>query len=275
MMGLPTENFRNIPLSLAPGETSTIATTARQLGTFYGLNYHISNPQPGVLRLTSDLGQRIPRSSVGLDGTAEWTITKTGELARATYTGNGTAPNLGSLYVGDGLTLDEPFQTYNQGDFTVVSKGSNYVEFLNPLAQPETVVGGIRFYSAGPVQKGDILDISSNKFSYFNRVTAPIVRVNDQFIEVPAVNVVPETVTDVLGGINVYPNAYKWLLIAVDHKAVVGLNGDEPTTLEVEPYIEGDLSKQPGLFMKRGKVFEVRIKNPGLTPVHGFVILAE
>lgn len=275
MMGLPTENFRNIPLSLAPGETSTIATTARSIYVAFSGTYEVSSPKDGVLRLTGNLGQRTSRS-VGSDETTEWSITKTGDLVRATYTGNGTEPNfLGTVWPGDGITLDDPFMTYNQGDYTVVSVSSNYIEFLNPLGQSETVSGDIRFYSSGPVQKGDILDISSNKFSYLNRVTAPISRVNDQFIEVPAATVVAESVTEAMGGINIYPNAYKWLLIAVDHKAVVGLNGENPSTIEVEPYVEGDLSKQPGLFMKRGKVFEVRIKNPGLTPVQGFVILSE
>jgi hypothetical protein len=227
------------------------------------------------MRIAGNLGQRTSRLD-GSDETTEWALTKTGDLVRATYTGTGTEPAiLGSVFPGDGITFDDPFSTYNQGDFTVVSVNSSYVELLNPLGQQETVTGKVRFYSSGPVQKGDILDVSSESFSYLNRVTSPISRVNDQFIEVPALNVVSETVTQLLGGISIYPNAYKWLLIAVDHKAIVGLNGETPTSIEVEPYIEGDLSKQPGLFMKRGKVFEVRIKNPGLTPVQGFVILAE
>jgi hypothetical protein len=275
MMGLPTDNFRNIPLSLAPGETATIASTARPITVLYSSGYEVSRPEPGVMRITGNLGQRIGRLD-GSDETTEWSFTKTGDLVRATHTGNGTAPSLpGSVWPGDGVTLDSPFGTYNQGDFTIVSVSSNHFEFLNPVGQEETVAGKIRFYTSGPVQKGDILDISSETFSYLNRVTAPISRVNDQFIEVPAQNVVPETVTQLLGGVNIYPNAYKWLLIAVDHKAIVGLNGEVPTSVEVEPYAEGDLTKQPGLFMKRGKVFEVRIKNPGLTPVQGFVILAE
>lgn len=275
MMGLPTDNFRNIPLSLAPGETATIASTARSILPLYGSTYEVSTPAPGVMRITGNLGQRVARAD-GADETTEWSLTKTGDLVRATYTETGSAPSiLGNVWPGDGVTFDTPFAPYNQGDFTVVSVSSNYFEFLNPLGQEETVVGKARFYSSGPVQKGDILDISSDRFSYLNRTTASITRVNDQFIEVPAANVVPENVTEILNGVNIYPNAYKWLMVAVDRKAIVGLNGENPTSIEVEPYVEGDLAKQPGLFVKRGKVFEVRIKNPGLTPVQGFVILAE
>ena len=269
MSGLPTDNFRNIPLSLAPGETAKIASTARPLVYGQDTAVQTSSPNAGTLRISGNLGQRATRLILENESAS---ITKTGDVARLTFA---TAVSTQNVLVGDGITIDSPFQFHNQGDFIVISKGYDYVEFLNPLAQPENATGKIRFYSSGPVQKGDILDISSNKFSYLNRVNASITRVNDEFIEVAAINCVTENVTGVSGGINIYPNAYKWLLIAVDRKAIVGLNGEEPTNIEIEPHIEGDLSKQPGLFMKRGKVFEVKIKNPGLTTLSGFVILSE
>jgi len=268
MSGLPTENFRNIPLSLAPGETAKIASTARPIVYLQDSIFSTSTPQAGTLRISGNFGQRATRL---VADDASCSITKNGDVARLTSNSISTE----NVYIGDGITIDAPFQYHNQGDYTVISKGNDYVEFLNPAAQAETATGKIRLYSPGPVQKGDILDISSSKFSYLNRINASITRVNDEFIEVVAINSVTETVTGVSGGINIYPNAYKWLLIAVDRKAIVGLNGEEPTNTEVEPHIEGDLSKQPGLFMKRGKVFEVKIKNPGLATLSGFVILSE
>ena len=111
MMGLPTDNFRNIPLSLAPGETATIASTARSILPLYGSTYEVSTPAPGVMRITGNLGQRTTRLD-GSDETTEWAITRTGDLVRATYTGTGTVPSLlGSVWPGDGITLDVPFTT--------------------------------------------------------------------------------------------------------------------------------------------------------------------
>jgi hypothetical protein len=273
MMGMPTDNFKNCPVTLAPGETVTIASTARTLDFDSSTTFEVSSPYEGCLRLAGNFGQRTSRSSG--DETTEWALTKKGDLIRATYSGTGTSPDFSSFSLGDGITLDAPFQTYNRGDFTVVSKGSNYVEFINALAQPETLVGQVRVYSSGPVQKGDILDLSSGQFNYLNQISAAITRVNDQFVEVACPMTIEETVTGVTDGLYIYPNAFKWLFIAVDRKAIVGLNGEAPTNNEIEPFVEGDLVKNPGLFMKRGKVFEVQLRNPGLQTVQGLVILAE
>lgn len=273
LMGIPSDQVSNIPIALAPGETVTIASTARTLSFNSSTTFEVSAPSEGTLRLSGNFGQRTSRSSG--DETTEWTLTKKGDLIRATHTGDGSSPNFASLSLGDGITIDAPFQTYNQGDFTVVSRGSNYIEFINPLGQQETVAGQIRIYSSGPVQKGDILDISSAQFNYLNQISASITRVNDQFVEVACPMVIEETVTGVTDGFYIYPNAFKWLLIAVDRKTVVGLNGEAPTNNEIEPFVEGDLVKNPGLFMKRGKVFEVQLRNPGLQTVQGLVILAE
>lgn len=270
--GLSTDQVRQVPIRLAPGETMTIASTARTV-TFNGSTSFAVTQVNGKMRITCSIGQRTARPSG--DSTTQWTLTVTGEVCRLTAIG-GTSPDFTQIIAGDTVTLDVPFQAPNQGDFVILSKGSNYVDFVNPYAIAENQTGQVQFCSSGPVQTGDTLDLTGNAaFSFPNRGAFPITRVTAQFIEVLNPNVYTETVSGVTGNLSIYPFTYQWLLAAVGGRVLVGLNGDTPSGIEIEPPAKCDLTKNPGLFLKRGKVFQVQVSNPELTQVEGFLLLAE
>lgn len=219
------------------------------------------------------MGARTARSSG--DGTTQWAISLTNTLATLTWTAIGTPPVFGGMSAGDGLTLGTGFNSLNQGDFTIVKVGSNYVQYINGIAQAETVIAQASIYSSGPVQVGDILDIVSTQFAYPNRGEFIITRVTDSFVEFSNPNLVPETVTTVqTTDINIYPEAHQWMLIATDGNVVVRLNNDTGNGVVIEPVSPGDIVASPGLFLKRGKVFRVDLVNPGLTEVFGTMFLA-
>jgi hypothetical protein len=271
LLGLGTDKFRSIPVYLAPGESTVVESTMRSLSYNAGTTFVISIVS-GRMRIAADFGQRTSRPSG--DATTQWVLTQNGTLTRAQAVG-GVMPTFASVVLGDQLTIAAGFLSVNQGDFTVVGKGADYVEFVNENGAAENVTNQIRIYGNGPVQAGDLVDVSDINFSYLNQGVFSITRVTDQFVEVVNPNAIPQSVTGVSSGFAVYPFSYKWMLLAVDHKTIVGLNGDNNNYTEVEPDKEGDIVKHPGLFLKRGKVFQIRIKNPGLTQVRGFLVLAE
>lgn len=276
LMGLPTDQPQMIPIALAPGVTQTIMSLTRTL-SFSGATSFVIADVPGStdVQIQTSFGQRVGRTDG--DSTTQWTVTRTNNLTRLFFTGTGTAPNFSSMQVGDGVTLGAGFNTFNQGDFTIVnlSVSGTYIEFVNPIGTGETVLAQVDVYSNGPVQVGDVIDISNGAFSYPNQGQFKITRVTDTLVEFSNPNAVPETVTGVTSGFVVYPVAAKWMLMAVDHRIKIAFNGEATFGTEVEPPVDGDINNNPGLLLKRGKIFQLDITNPGLSVASGFVFLSE
>lgn len=273
ILGQPTGKSQTIPFSLAPNESMTIASSVRPVSFTTAASFQVQAVDGGIMRITSTLGQRTTRS-MG-DNTTVFALSKTSDVMRLTST-SGTAPSWASISTGDLISFTTGWQVYNQNEFKILSKGANYIEFRNGIGLVETAVtGGLNVYTSGPVQKGDKVDISNPAFSFPNQGTFSVVAATDTYIDVLNPDVFPQTVTGISNGFSIYPNSYSWMLLAAEHKVIVGLNGDAPSSIQVEPYREGDINKQPGLFLKRGKVFEVRIYNPGSEIASGFLVLAE
>jgi hypothetical protein len=274
LLGLPTDNERTVPIRLSPGETATVMSTQRTLSFTTGTSFMVVQlAGTSNVQLQASFGQRVARSAG--DGTTQWAITLVNQLMTITWTGTGTAPSFGGMVAGDGITISSPFNVLNQGDFTIVKVGSNFVSVVNGLAQAETVIGQMDIYSSGPVQVGDILDLTSSQFSYPNRGQFILTRVTDQFVQFVNPNAVPETVTGVLStDLNIYPEYQEWMLIAVDGSVVVRLNNDIGNGNVIDPIAQGDIVNTPGLFLKRGKVFRVDLVNPGLIEVNGTMFLS-
>jgi len=275
ILGLPTSTPRSVPIALSPGQTSVIMSLERAI-TYNGSTSFVLSQvlNSSNVRIATAIGQRVGR--VDGDGTTQWAVSVTNQITRLTHTGTGTAPTFSGMVAGDGITIESPFAVQNIGSFTIVRVGSNYVEFEFPFALAETVIGQVEIYSSGPVQVGDQLDITSPLFSYPNRGQFRLLTVTDTFVEFSNPESVPETVTSVAAGdFTIYPEAYEWLLLAVDRKVVVRCNGDTGSGVEVQPVKEGDLVKYPGLMLKQGKIYRLDIYNPGLSVANGFVFLAE
>lgn len=276
MLGLPTGIPRSVPMALQPGETNTVVLTTRAISYSTGTSFNVVASAGSNAQLQGTFGQRTGKSYG--DGTSQWTITNAGQLVTLTFTGTGTAPDFTTMAVGDGVTLGSAFNVNNQGDFVVVNVnvGGTAIEFLNPIVQPETVTGLVQVYSAGPVQVGDILDISDSHFLFSNQGQFKILRVTDTFIEFSNPNLIPQSgVTGVVAnGVVVYPEAHTWILMAIDHKVVVRLNGDTGNGVIVEPPVDGDLVNYPGLLLKRGKIFQVTVYNPTMSVASGQIFLA-
>jgi hypothetical protein len=276
MMGLPTGIPHQIPIYLAPGETKSIVLLNRTLSFNGSTSFNIELVD-GTLdaRLVGDFAARTGRPDG--NGTTEWAVTRTGNLTRFTYTGTGTSPTFGSIVAGDGVTIEAGFNELNQGDFTIVKVGADYFEVINAIAQPETVVAQVEIYSNGPVQIGDTLDLSSAGFSSPNQGKFKIKRVTDKWVQFANSYAIDQTgVTGVAStDLVIYPELHTWMLLAVDRRVFVRVNGDTGNGTEVEPPLEGDLVNYPGLYIKRGKVYRLELVNPSLAPATGTVFLAQ
>lgn len=274
LQGLKTDNVQNFPISLAPGESTTILSNQRSLSISPSTTIVVSQTPKGLMRLQMAIGQRTSRAAG--DNTTQWTLGVTGQIVTLTATG-GTISNLSLLSPNDQVALGSDFSPTNQGSFRIMAFGSNYVEFINPYASPQIVTAtnnSLSIYSSGPVQVGDVVDISSQAFAYPNQGSFPVVNVTDQYIDVVNPNLFPQTVTNVTSGFVVYPFCYQWMFLVVDNKSLVGLNGDTPSVV-VEPPVEGDQVRNPGIMLKRGKTFEITVVNIGSSLMQGFLLLAE
>lgn len=272
-LGLPTGKPEMVPVHLSPGETKTVMSLERMLSFTGGTSFTISQMAgTSNVRLSGTFGARTAR--LDGNGTTQWALTRSNTLVKAQYTGTGTAPTFAGMQVGDGITFESPFNEANQGDFIIVKVGVDFVEFVNGLSVDETVIGQVQIYSSGPVQVGDVLDLSSSQFVYPNLGQFKIFRVTDSFVEFSNPSAVPEVVTGVTAGLSIYPLAYQWMFIAIDHTCVVKTNADSGIGMPIEPIVAGDFSDNPGVFLKRGKVFRVDLTNPGIDVVEGVLFLA-
>lgn len=274
MLGLPSNNAQMVPFSLGAGQSQTVMSLARTLSFNSSTSFTVV-PSDGCTsaQLQGNFGARTGRSDG--DGTTQWNMTVSQTLVQLQYTGTGTAPDFSTVMPGDGVTLGSAFGTFNQGDFIVTGKGSNYIQFINPIATNEEATGQVDIYSNGPVQIGDMLDITSPVFAFPNQGQYKISRVTDTFVEFSNPCAIGQTVTGVTTGLNIYPDAANWILMAIDNRVIVNFNGDTGTGVEVTPPVVGDLYQNPGLLLKRGKIFELTVFNPGLVNAAGFAFLAE
>lgn len=276
MLGLPTNQPQMIPIALSPGISQTIMSATRTLTFSGGTTFNIvAVPATTDAQIQTSFGQRTGRTDG--DSTTQWTVTRTNTLVRLFFTGTGAVPDFTTFMIGDGVTLGTGFNTFNQGDFTItnVSVSGTYVEFTNAIGVGETVLAQADIYSNGPVQVGDVLDISNPAFSFPNQGQFVLTRVTDTFVEFSNQNLVPESVTGVTSGFVIYPVAAQWMLLAVDQQITVAFNAEGTNGCVVQPPVAGDLACNPGLLLKRGKIYQLDITNPGLVPASGFVFLSE
>jgi hypothetical protein len=273
MLGMPTGISRTVSVNLAPGETNTVMSTLRAL-SYTTSNIFVVSNTGATVTISGSFGQRTGRQDG--DGTTQWNLSFAQGVITATWTGVGTAPIFAGMVAGDGVTLGAPFSPLNQGDFTLIKVGSNFISWQNQIGISEVQTGQVDVYTSGPVQVGDTIDIQSLQFSAPNRGQFKLTRVTDTFVTFTNPTPYAETVTMVTpGDLNIYKDAYKWVMIAVDQKTIVRYNGDIGSTNEVEPPVPGDIQCFPGLNLKRGRTYQIQLYNPTLYQSQGFVFLAE
>lgn len=134
------------------------------------------------------------------------------------------------------LGFVSPFNSGNQGiPVRIVGVGTNFldVDDAGVLVNESSVLLGVDYlnvlkvFSSTGVQVTDVLKISSSAFNYGNRGTYKIIFVSADYIEIEAPSLVPETVSGILDGFQVFTNSIYYF--AIKAKGMLQLIIDEKT----------------------------------------------
>jgi hypothetical protein len=228
---------------------------------------------------------RTPRA-IGIDNTTVWVSSVNGPIQTLTYSA-GTAPSLGSVQVGDILTIlmGSGFSAPNWGTFTIVSVTSNSISYvnLNAIAETVTILDPTLFlvYSNGAagnqIQIGDSVIISGG-FSPADFGTYQIIAVTPTWfqINVGSPNGIPleSGIMPGTSGLTFYSSAQSFVLVAAQDRCAVQMNGDSSNSVLIEP-VEANNPEKPGLLLKQGTVYSLSIQNLSINPLSVIVSSAE
>jgi len=132
------------------------------------------------------------------------------------------------------LGLVSPFNPVNQGiPVRIVGVGTNYldVDDAGVLVNEASILLGVNYldvlkvFSSIGVQITDVLKISSSVFNYGNRGTYKVIFVSADYIDIEAPSLVPETVSGITDGFQVFTNSIYYF--AVKAKGQLQLIVDE------------------------------------------------
>jgi hypothetical protein len=289
---IATDNSFSRRFNIAPSDSLTVVQTARSLTQDATTAYIVELVEDNTWRFRHDSGTapgfRTDRATTE-DATTEITVTKSGDVVRYDHT-SGTAPTFtaSGVIVGDIITIerDGPFNTLNEGVFTVVTVGSDFVEVINAsgVAEGPIVLGApiggtlpvIDVYSAAGVQLQDQVRIAATAFNIQNRGTFNVTAVTPLYFEFENTDGVPEgpTVIGAAAGIVFFPDIFKWIYLEAEQTIIVRLNGDTGDSNEIEPIKDGDRNL-PGVMLKRGSVWQLELVNNGLQTAPVKVALGE
>jgi hypothetical protein len=301
--GVPSGDDFDRRVEVPPASSVTVATTARALTQDATTQYTVSQPDPDAntfrYRWTGGTNPTLRTARTpGDDVTTQFTVTRVGSVVRFAATG-GTIPNFvaGGTVVGDTLNIEattpgnvSPFNPLNQGEWTIVTVATTYVEVLNRDGVPEgpitlgTRADGLPVlsaYSAAGVQDGDEARVTSTAFNIQNRESLKVTKITSLYFDVsnasPGAPEGPITL-GAADGIVFYPSLWRWIYVESDQRVSVRINGDTSDHVEVEPVVLGspdDGQKAVGIYLQHGNAYTVVIANNGIFPADCKVILAE
>lgn len=132
------------------------------------------------------------------------------------------------------IGLLSPFNAGNQGiPVRVVGVGANFldVDDAGVLVNETAVLLGVDYldilkvFSSTGIQVTDVLKISSSVFNYGNRGTYKVIFVSSDYIDIEAPSLVPETVSGITEGFQVFSNTIHYF--ALKSKGAIQLVVDE------------------------------------------------
>jgi hypothetical protein len=133
----------------------------------------------------------------------------------------------------------------------------------------------VRAFSSAGVQVEDAVDISAG-FATATQKTFEVVSVTDLFFEVISTSPIPAqtAITPGAAGMIFYTETKEFLYIESSQEIAVRLNGDTGNTQRVTPVDSSDPNK-PGVYMKRGPVWQLTLVNRSTSLAQVTVIHAE
>ena len=293
LVSIPTGNSYSQRMMISPQSSQLIMQTQRSLTQDATTQYTVSLISGSTYRFRHSGGTNPTlrtKRSFTFSALTEFDVSKVGDIIRYTWNGTGVDPNFATngVIVGDVVHIltGTPFNSLNQGTFTVVGVTDDWFEVLNSSGVPEITIAlgpnidsvpPMSIYSAAGVQVGDQARIVATAFNVENRGIFTITEVTSEYFELsngnPGIPEGPITL-GAANGIVFYPDVYKWLYIEADQKVSIRINGDTSDNVELEPVIAADPSA-PAVYLQRGGVFKLEIANNGVKTASVKVALAE
>jgi hypothetical protein len=273
VLGYSVNDAKSQELVVAPGASVFIfdgqVSLSHNNTTNYSLTLKPNSSNTYILTHTSGTAPAFRTArSIATDATSSFVFSFNGKVV--TLTNNaGTAPDFSSVIIGDKLKLAAPFNTFNQGTFTIIAKTSNSISYVNSNQASETVILGVDYlpafqiYSSAGVQIGNKLEISS-VFSPASWGTYDITEVTASTLEFYSTASLPQEY-NILGssGLNVYSSSKQFVYLEADNK--IGLLINNQASGSVEPFISPS-GKTNGMFMVKRSMFNFQLSNDGLEP---------
>lgn len=256
--GLKLDVAEGFTVLLDPYEERAVASTRKPLSFDATTQLQITQPynslsQENLWRVrwtgTGTNPNFRVRKALTVTNTTTVTISRLSDtIARVQFSvGIGVAPKVDDVLLfekSNDIGLASPFNAVNQGiPVRIVGVNSNYldVEDAGVFVNETAVVLGIDYlnvlkvFSSTGAQVTDELKISSSVFNYGNRGAYKIVAVSADYIDIEASSLVPETVSGLVDGLQIFTSSIYYvalkakgpLKLLVDEKELnVSLLGD-------------------------------------------------
>lgn len=277
---------------IAPGALETIYDGTRNTSITVTTEFNVSKPyiDKDIYRFTwngvgANPSFRTDRG-IGITTSTQFTVSVNGPVA--TYTATSGPFVTTNIQVGDILLVQDGSgaSSANQGRFSIISVGSNFVSVqnLNASAQVFTIANVDNFLifsnGGGTSNQAQIKDtlLINGGFSPAIYGTYEIVEVTPTWIEVAVglPNGFPLEINIAPGPSNfiIYKSFKKFALVAAQQKVYVMFDAHSSDDVVVEP-IEANNPERPGLLMKTGAYYKLVIKNASIYPAMVVVATSE
>jgi DNA-directed RNA polymerase subunit L len=266
--------------NIAPGETVTLATTARTLTqdntTVYAIEHPLSQ-EDSIVRLKYVSGATpgfATKRAIGTDATSIITISRVNSVTSRIKCVGGTMMSTAAVVVGDILKIEKStdsflslFAAQSQGAFTVLSKGADYIDVNdNGLMATDTgiVLGSsfdfqLRVFSLGPVKINDVLEIMGVGQNPNNMGKYPIYDISHDYVQIVNPYAVDLSFTNT-SNIQVYSGLMGFLFIRASDQISIKVNEGSPT--KITRFGNGQ-----AIFIGSVNAFKVELVNEGTEPV--------
>lgn len=246
--GLALDIAEGFSVVLDPREERVVASTRKAISLDSTTELQVTQPYNSLTQETTwrvrwtgngtNPNFRV-RRSLTVNSTTTVGITRLNDtVARVQFSGaigsNAKINDILLLEKDNDIGLLSPFNAGNQGiPVRIVGVGSNFldVDDSGVLVNETAVLLGVDYldvlkvFSSSGVQTTDVLKISSPAFNYGSRGSYKVIFVSADYIDIEAPSLVPETVSGITEGFQVFSNTIHYF--AVKAKGAIQLIVDE------------------------------------------------
>lgn len=246
--GLALDIAEGFSVVLDPREERVVASTRKAISLDSTTELQVTQPYNSLTQETTwrvrwtgngtNPNFRV-RRSLTVNSTTTVDITRLNDtVARVQFSGaigsNAKINDILLLEKDNDIGLLSPFNAGNQGiPVRIVGVGSNFldVDDSGVLVNETAVLLGVDYldvlkvFSSTGIQVTDVLKISSSAFNYGSRGSYKVIFVSADYIDIEAPSLVPETVSGITEGFQVFSNTIQYF--AVKSKGAIQLIVDE------------------------------------------------